>query len=341
MADNSLDKLLQKDFLYDELLCGFVSFSADGNILSINKTLAEWTGMELPIAENRNFKSLMTKSSLLYYSMVVEPILNLKPEVYEINLKFSGRSGIFDALVNARSYKKDDGTISLITAVVLKISERKQFESALIAEKRQAEEERRRYEFLFNFTPVLIWTMDPRGSIQTVNQKVRDNFNVDADNLHQGVVSLFYDNKFKNLRLFKELLNKGQRFEREMKLQVSNGRYEWFLIRAEPYADDNGSIEVWFCSGININRRKLLQLANQAEWQSSLSSAYKKIDANEEMFVEIALNQAHMVRKPLANIMGLISLIGDEPLPDDAKILFDMLISSASELDEMLRNNIK
>jgi len=140
MKRTVLNKYLEKDFLYDELLCGFVSFTPDGKILSINKTMASWVGIDFQAIQDRNFKSLMTKSSMLYYNMVVDPMLNLKPVVNEISLKFKSEAGSFDALLNAESYRNEQGNLILINATIQKITDRKRYENELLREKRSAEE---------------------------------------------------------------------------------------------------------------------------------------------------------------------------------------------------------
>jgi signal transduction histidine kinase len=44
----------------------------------------------------------------------------------------------------------------------------------------------------------------------------------------------------------------------------------------------------------------------------------------------------HMVRKPLANILGLIKIINDNPEPDELSVMLSMLHESVQELDLMV-----
>jgi PAS domain-containing protein len=340
MEPSPLNRYLQKDFLYDELLCGFVSFSPDGKILSINKTMANWVGIEFATIKERNFKSLMTKSSMLYYSMVIDPLLNLSATVNEISLKFIAKEGDFDVLFSAQSYKNESGHIFLINATIQKIAERKKYENELLLEKRHAENERKKVEFLFNSAPNHLWTTNPDGEILTTNQKVKDYFGPGYPADPYGMQGVFKGDRKKTFEAVKRATASGTVFEREIRLLGLKGIPEWHLIKGEPFFNLDGHIEMWLCSATDINKQKLLQLANQAELKSSLSSAYKSLDENAELFVTIAMNQSHMIRKPLANILGLAKLIELEAHNGEFKDIVKLLLESVEELDVMIKNGL-
>jgi PAS domain-containing protein len=337
MDASPINSYLQKDFLYDELLCGFVSFSPDGKILSINKTMANWVGIDFTTIKTRNFKSLMTKSSMLYYSMVIDPLLNLSATVNEISLKFISSEADFDVLFSAQSYKNELGHVFLINATIQKIAERKKYENELLNEKRHAENERKKVEFLFNSAPNHLWTTNPAGQILTINQKVTDYFGVAYPSDPYGMRAVFIADRKKTFQAVKRAAATGNIFERELRLLGLKGIPEWHLIKAEPFFNLDGEIEMWLCSATDINKQKLLQIANQTELKSSLSSAYESLDANAERFEIIAQNQSHMVRKPLANILGLASLLKLEIVNDEVKDLVKLLLESVEELDDMLK----
>ncbi|HEX7366049.1 MAG TPA: PAS domain-containing protein [Pelobium sp.] len=51
---------------------------------------------------------------------------------------------------------------------------------------------------------------------------------------------------------------------------------------------------------------------------------------------QIAWEQSHLVRKPVANIKSLLSLIESEDLPEEKTMLFDLLKKSVNELDDVV-----
>lgn len=340
MDSTAVNSYLDKDFLYDELLCGFVSFSLDGKILSVNKTMAAWVGIASSDVQQLNFKSLMTKSSLLYYQMVIEPQLNLTGMVTEISLKFVAADGSFDALLSAQSYKNKDNNIFLINATIQKIAERKRYENELLKEKRHAEAERLKFEFLFNSAPTQIWTTNANGQILTLNKKVKDYFGIEQSPDAYGLAGVFSADRKKCYIEWKRRLSSGKNFEREIRLVGTKGIPEWFIISAEPFYNSEGAIEMWFWSATNINKQKLLHIANNSELKLSLSTAYQSLDKNAERFISIAMNHSHMIRKPLANILGLINLIDIKELSEEYQGIIKLLLESALELDKMIKNGI-
>jgi hypothetical protein len=56
---------------------------------------------------------------------------------------------------------------------------------------------------------------------------------------------------------------------------------------------------------------------------------------------EIAFEQAHLVRAPLANMLGLISLLEQYPLSDEVKDLLSLLHASTIQLDLQIKAIVK
>jgi PAS domain-containing protein len=338
MLDKSqIPQFIQRDNLYDELPCGFITFDPDGHILAANKTIANWTGQSTDELLSQTFKSLLTKASLLYYNLFLDPILRIKGFVEEINLQLVGKNGNFDILFNGKSYKDKDEKLVLINATVLRIGDRKKYEAQLLSEKRHAEQEKSKLQFLINLVPIQIWTADPKGKMLSMNLQMQEYFGaftLDDGSEFLGVSELDRKAAYND---WQDTVKKGIRYEREARFVGISGKPEWFFITAEPYYNSDDQIEMWFCCSININKKKLLQIANQMEMKSNLSSAYKTLDHHEARFSTIALNQSHMVRKPLANILGLIEIISDKQEPEDLSIVLNMLYESVKELDSMIK----
>jgi PAS domain S-box-containing protein len=67
-------------------------------------------------------------------------------------------------------------------------------------------------------------------------------------------------------------------------------------------------------------------------------SYIKAIEAQSEKMKEISWIQSHVVRAPLARIMGLLPMVKDLNEPsDEREKMFEYLISSADELDELIK----
>lgn len=330
---------LDTDFLYNQLPSGFISFKPDGKILRVNETFSNWLGIAVEEVYELNFRSVLTNASAMYYNMVIDPILNLQSTANEIYLTFSTPDGDIDTLLNAVSYKDDQGDLLLINATVQKITDRKKYESALLHEKRHAEDEKRKFEFLSNSVANQIWTTSADGTCIYVNQKIKDYFGEQSMDYYTSFRGIAEADHEKSYQSWKKCLETGKPFEREVRLKGINNNEEWFLLTMTPYINQDGDIESWFGSSTNIHKQKTLQLANYSSLTLSLNSAQKHLDENKKLFYNIAMSQSHMIRKPLANMMGLMQLIRDEELSADCRGLFTLLEKSAAELDEMIKRS--
>ncbi len=331
--DGTQARITSTEFLYQEAPCGLISFNTEGKIIRVNQTFCNWLGRTADDVHGLKFTSLLTTAGNMYYKVVIESLLNLQGYVNEINFSFVHPDGNFDALFNAISYKNEQGQLLMVNATILKITDRKKYETELLLAKRHAEDEKRRFEFLSNTIPNLFWTTLPSGEVDFVNQRVKDYFNTsDLERLtnFEGVVE--EDREF-SIRTWKKCLETGKVFDKEVRIQGEGREPEWHSIRIEPYVNASGEIEMWFGSSTNIHKKKILQLANYSSLAESLTEAQKTIDQNKEVLTEIAITQSHMIRKPLANIIGLINLLNDIPQQEEALVLLELLKVSAAELD--------
>ena len=336
LEKEEIPEFLNRENLYNELPCGFLSFTPEGTLLAVNRTLADWLGHTPEELIALGLKAMLSKASLLYFNLFLEPLLQVQDSTEEITLKMTGPTGTIDVLFSGKSYKDSQQKTTLINAIVLKIINRKKYEAELLSEKRNAELQQSQLKFLVNLVPIQIWTADPKGTVLTFNMQVKNYFGDITLADSTGFLGILEEDRQMALEAWNSSLASGKRFEREVRLLGVSGIPEWFLIRAEPYYNAE-AIEMWFCCSININKKKLLQLANQTELKSHLSHAYDNLDDKVARLSLIAMEQSHMVRKPLANILGLVDLIQDNPDQDEISMSLKMLLQSAQELDSMLR----
>lgn len=108
-------------------------------------------------------------------------------------------------------------------------------------------------------------------------------------------------------------------------LRKHDGRGGFVITQWEMQAlfDEKGQPEGIFCMGYNITEF--------VTTRSRLDSAYSQLD-------EIGFIQSHLVRKPLANIVGLAQLIGQETTDEKLASLCTMLEKSTAELDRVIKD---
>ncbi|MGY3213582.1 PAS domain-containing protein [Mucilaginibacter sp. HD30] len=91
----------------------------------------------------------------------------------------------------------------------------------------------------------------------------------------------------------------------------------------QAYFDGDGQPQGIFCVGYNITEF--------VDTRSRLNSANTQLD-------EIGFIQSHVVRKPLANIIGLAELIQHQTSDEKLGDLCTMLKKSSAELDDAIKN---
>ena len=333
--------LTDTGFLYQNAPIGQLSFDADGRLIQINKTLRDWLGLEEEAVSGLLFSELLNKAGGYYYQMFITPLMNLHGHVNEISLSLKTRTGTIDVLFNAIGYKNTAGRLHLINATVQRISDRKKYEQELMYDKKVAEAEKRRFEFLSNTIPSMIWTAEPNGRINFVNEQVKSYFGVSELTNTRALQGIVKEDQPGLLRAWKRSAESGEILDREVKLKPAQGEPEWFVLRAVPYRNEQGIIELWFGSCTNIHKRKQLQLARYFSLSDSLLVAKQKIIENKDAFAEIALSQSHTIRKPVANILGLLPMLQQESLSEEGKNVLQLLLESAQELDHVVKQVVR
>lgn len=94
--------------------------------------------------------------------------------------------------------------------------------------------------------------------------------------------------------------------------------------------DDNRNPAGVFCIGYNISEHFEAKLA--------LNNAAKTIKEKDEQLDEIGFINSHIIRKPLANIIGLANVLNGMEMSADLKKAVNMIVESALELDDEVKN---
>ncbi|MGF7081487.1 hypothetical protein [Mucilaginibacter sp. UYCu711] len=96
------------------------------------------------------------------------------------------------------------------------------------------------------------------------------------------------------------------------------------------YFDEQDQPAGIFCIGYNITE--------YVDTRSRLADATTEIAVKNEKLNDISFMQSHVIRKPLANIMGLADILESMNVQGNQKNINKMMISSAKELDMVIRN---
>jgi sigma-B regulation protein RsbU (phosphoserine phosphatase) len=105
------------------------------------------------------------------------------------------------------------------------------------------------------------------------------------------------------------------------------------LLNASVFATGDGAVKVVHAAIFKMGERKKYEV----ELLNKKAQAEKEKQQKTEALEEVAFDQSHLVRLPLANLLGLISLIEKDKLDGETKRLFSLMEQSAAQLDAEIK----
>ncbi|QEM12456.1 PAS domain-containing protein [Mucilaginibacter rubeus] len=150
---------------------------------------------------------------------------------------------------------------------------------------KQSEE---RFRFLLNAIPQQVWTAQPDGTLNYVNDVVRDDFGDDSNETIVGNGWRNYvhpDDLQGALEKWARSLHNGREYLTEFRLLFADGNYYWHLSRALPLIEED-RIVLWVGTNTNIHQQK--------------TNEFKK-----DEFISIA---SHELKTPLTTIKAFFQL---------------------------------
>ena len=130
------------------------------------------------------------------------------------------------------------------------------------------------------------------------------------------------------IKKLKDAINKCEPCNIVVKNRRKSGESYWVNISVAPVSDGVGGYKHWVYIQRDVNdRRRHLQA----------------IEEQNKKLKEIAWIQSHVVRAPLARIMGLVDLLSEQHSNEDIdnSQIIEAIASSANELDEIIRKIVQ
>ncbi len=123
----------------DTAPCGFLTFTDDGTVQSVNRTLLDLLGRSRSAVEGTSIETLLSPGAKLFYNTHLFPLLRMQGQVEEMYLAFCTADGEkVQCLLNAS--RTDRNGSPLNEAVLLPFDERNEYEEEILRAKKAAEE---------------------------------------------------------------------------------------------------------------------------------------------------------------------------------------------------------
>jgi PAS domain S-box-containing protein len=114
-----------------------------------------------------------------------------------------------------------------------------------------------RIRLVINTIPTMVWTIQPDGTIDFVNQRSLDYSGLTLEQqLADPRRTLHPEELPRVMEKWLADLAAGEASEDEMRMRRADGEYRWFLIRTVPLRDQQGNIVKWYGVAIDIEDRK-------------------------------------------------------------------------------------
>ena len=176
-----------------------------------------------------------------------------------------------------------------------------------ITERKQAEESLRqnenRFRALTEIIPQQVWTADPNGALDYVNQRILEYFQRTYEEMvGWGWQNVLHPDDVQNcIERWSHSLTTGDAYEVEFRLRYApDGSYRWHLGRALPMRDDKGQIVSWFGTNTDIDEHK------QAEKERT------QLLAREQAAREAAVRSENRTRNILESIADAFFSVDNE-----------------------------
>jgi PAS domain S-box-containing protein len=156
-------------------------------------------------------------------------------------------------------------------------------------------ESQARFQFLLNAIPQQVWTANPDGALNYVNEVVSADFGKSQDEIvgHGWQAFIHADDLQRCLDKWLAALRTGREYLVEFRLLFADGKYHWHLTRAIPLLED-GAITLWIGTNTNIEPQKQNEL-------------------KKDEFLSIA---SHELKTPLTSIKAFNQLLQRAPDAD-------------------------
>jgi len=162
------------------------------------------------------------------------------------------------ALIRAEPHRDPSGCIARWSGVAIDVGERHFVEQTLRERDDQLADSRLRFQVLAEAIPIICWTADADGWVDWYNHRYFEYTGQSPDEaLGWGWQAAQHPEDFAAvMQRWPESIASGRPLDMDFRLRRRDGTFHWFLARAEPQRDRDGTILRWYGSYVDIDAQK-------------------------------------------------------------------------------------
>ena len=223
----------------------------DGSVEFVNQRWREYAGLSHEESQGWGWQAAIHPEDLPSLTKKRQELLT-SGEPGDIEARMRRHDGVFRwFLIRFEPFRDETGKIVMWYGVSTDIENLKQTQDKL----REDERELRR---ITDAIPQTIVVLDPSGAPLYANQTTLDYTGLTADNVTAPGFRerIFHPEDLERLRERRQAaLARGLPFEAEQRALRKDGQYRWFLIRYNPFRNEQGQVVRWYATGTDIDDR--------------------------------------------------------------------------------------
>jgi PAS domain S-box-containing protein len=193
--------------------------------------------------------------------IIGQPFMEILKNVFETGIPYHGDEVkaqlLYNGVLKDRYFnfvyhplKQNTGITFSIMLIATDVTEQ-------VKARHVVEESAKRFRFILNAIPQQVWTAEPNGALDYVNEVVCADFGKsEAHIVGSGWQEFIHPDDISDcLMKWHDALQTGQEYVAEFRLLFHDGSYIWHLARALPLIE-NGEVKLWLGTNTNIDLQK-------------------------------------------------------------------------------------
>jgi PAS domain S-box-containing protein len=287
-------EILRREQIYrdtfDLAQIGIAHVTPDGHFHRINRKFCDIIGYDCHELLSKHFRDITHPDDRHSNFEHFQKMLRGESELYQTEKRYIAKDGrTIWANLTSSLIRNKDGSPSHFLSMIDDITTRRETAS--------------RFTMLANNISQFAWITDASGWIHWYNNRWYEYTGTTFEQMQGwGWKEVHHpDHLERVVEKFRHCINSGEPWEDTFPLRSKDGQYRWFLSRAHPIRDANGTIVNWFGSNTDITE------INEAREEAERASRSRG---------EFLANMSHEIRTPMTAILGHADILAE--FTDDA-----------------------